>query len=169
MGYAALYPYAEQGSAVSEHAESLNQAVRKIIRSSEDSQALFGRKSVAISELNRLANETSEPDWDGQGALGINLIAQQNAISFVRALPNGVPMPEIAIEPDGSISLDWIRSRHIMFTLSIGPNDRIAFAWVDGTDSGHAVARFDQSSVPTRILDGIQATMCDESATFRAA
>lgn len=169
MGYAALYSYAENGSAVSVHAASLNEAVRQIIRSSEDSQVLFGKKSSVISEINRLAGETSEFDWDGQGASPINLIAQQNSIGFIRALPDGIPMPEIAIEPDGFISMDWIKSRQSMFTLSIGHNDRIAFAWIDGTDSGHAVARFDQRIVPTRILDGIRATMCDESVTFRAA
>jgi len=38
----------------------------------------------------------------------------------------------------------------------MGPNDRLAYAWLDGTDKGHAVARFDGERVPDRILEGIK-------------
>ena len=65
-------------------------------------------------------------------------------------------MPELAPEPNGSISLDWMLSRHRIFSLSIANTDRLAYAWMDGTDKGHAVARFDGTKIPTRILEGIQ-------------
>jgi hypothetical protein len=77
------------------------------------------------------------------------------AAEFIRVLPEDVPLPEFAPEPDGSLSLDWIQSRHRLFTLSVAPNIRLPYAWVDGADSGHGVARFDGETVPPRILDGI--------------
>ncbi len=169
IGYAALNAFAEAGSAVSDDALSLNRAVKGVIKSAEGSQALFGNKAAALSQLNLLACESEEQNWDGYGSSGMNPLARQNTENFVRALPDSIPIPEFGVEPDGSISLDWIKSKHLMFSLSIGPSDRIAFAWLDGTDSGHAVARFDQRIIPMRILDGIQATLRDESATVRAA
>jgi hypothetical protein len=103
--------------------------------------------AALISSLRALADECSKPDWDGNGACAIDLAALQNAEAFARALPDDVPLPECAPEPDGSISLDWIQSRERLLTLSIGGGNRLAYAWLDGSDRGNAVARFDGSSV----------------------
>lgn len=91
------------------------------------------------------------------------------ALKFLRALPENVPLPEIAPEPDGSISLDWIDSRSRMFSLSIGGSYRLAFAWVDGADKGHGVVRFGGAAVPIRILEGIAAIMPDRHASLGVA
>ena len=85
----------------------------------------------------------------------IDPMAMINAEAFVRALPIGVPLPEFAPEPDGSVSLDWIQSRTRKFSLSVGRSQRLAYAWLDGTDSGHGVATFDGSIIPPRIIEGI--------------
>lgn len=158
-GYASLVLYAWGGSAVSVEAQAVTRAASALRRSVEGSQALFGRKEVAISQLCELANECSEPGWDGCGAHAIDPMALQNAEMFLRALPEDLPTPEFAPEPDGSISLDWIHTRHRLFSLGVGPNDRLAYAWLDGTDKGHGVARFDGLSVPQRVLAGIQLIM----------
>ena len=70
-------------------------------------------------------------------------------------------MPEFAPEPDGAISLDWIQSRHRLFTLSISASNRLAYAWLDGTDKGHGVARFDGRTIPRRVL-----TNCDSESVM---
>ena len=137
-------------------------AANSVVNSVERSQALFGDKSVAISNLWALANQCAEAGWDGQGALSMNRSAIYNAVAFIRALPDGVLLPEIAPEPDGSVSLDWIKSRNRLFSMSVGSSNRLAYAWLDGTDKGHAVARFDEGRVPQRILDGISAIMATE-------
>lgn len=129
------------------------------MNSMERSQALFGDKASAISQIWALANECAEPGWDGDGALPLNRLAVFKAIAFIRVLPDGVPLPEFASDPDGSISLDWIQSRSHLFSLSIGTSNRLAYAWLDGTDKGHAVARFDEENMPPRILEGIRSIM----------
>jgi hypothetical protein len=80
-------------------------------------------------------------------------------------------MPENAVDPDGAIALDWIVSRHRMLSLSVaGDSDRIAYAWVDGTNKGHAVDRFDGAAVPLRLLQAILAlTDGAGHVAFRAA
>ena len=83
-------------------------------------------------------------------------------MSFIRVLPDNLPPPDIAAEPDGDISLDWAVSKHRVFTLSIGTTDRLAYAWLDGSDRGHGVARFDGERVPQKIIEGIEGAIRED-------
>jgi len=168
-GFGALYSRARARSAISSEAQSVQKAADSMVDSMERSQALFGEKASAISQIWMLANECAEAGWDGDDALPLNRLAVFKAIAFIRVLPEGVPLPEFAPEPDGSISLDWIQSRNRLFSLSVGTGNRLAYAWLDGTDKGHAVARFDEvTGVPLRVLEGINAIMNNGQASFRS-
>lgn len=155
LGYVALSNYARGGSAISGEAIAARNAASALVESVERSQALFGDKAAAISRLRALAIECGQENWDADGAAMIDPRAMFNAEAIVRALPIGVTLPEFAPEPDGSVSLDWIQSRTRQFSLSVGRSQRLAYAWLDGTDSGHGVATFDGSTIPPRIIEGI--------------
>jgi hypothetical protein len=154
---------------VSVEANTLTHAAIAVVRFVEGSQKLFGDKSEALSQLSELADECAGEDWDGNGAEAIEWLALDRAGQFVRALPAGVPLPDFAPEPDGSISLDWIQSRSRMFSVSVDGGNRVAFAWLDGTDSGHGVARFDGATVPGIILERIHFIMSSGNAGLRVA
>lgn len=166
LGYTSLYPYAYGSSAISSEARAVREAVSAVVESSERSQVLFGEKSVAISQIVSLAKECAETDWDGNEAAPIDQAAIHTAVKFIRALPNDVPLPEFAPEPDGSISLDWIRSRNRLFSLSIGSTNRLAYAWLDGSDRGHGVAQFDGERIPSRVIEGILGIMNHGNVTL---
>jgi hypothetical protein len=165
----ALHAVASGGSATSLEARAVHQAAGEVVRLAERSQALFGEKAAALSRLAALATECGEQGWDGENASPIDSNAVLMAERFLRALPDGIPMPEFAPEPDGSISLDWIQSRSRLFSLSISHSNRLAYAWLDGTDKGHGVARFDGQNVPLRILDGVKSIVRPGHAGLRAA
>ena len=169
IGYAAMQPLTRAGTAVSQEAQAVRYAARDVVLHAERSQSLFGTKAVAISEVWKLADECAVENWDGNEALALDPLAVSRAIEFIRALPDGLPMPELAPEPDGSISLDWIQSRHRLFSLSIGCSERIAYAWLDGADKGHGVARFDGYQVPPRVFDLIQSIVKHGNTSIRAA
>lgn len=169
VGYAALHAAARYGTAVSPEASSIRKSACAVVESAERSFALFGAKAAAISELWTIASEHAGSGWDGEGARGVSLSAVQTAEAFIRCLPDDVPMPEFAPEPDGSISLDWIYSRTRFVSISAGNNDRLPYAWIDGTDRGHAVARFDRERIPALILDAIRETMSPANAAIRVA
>jgi len=163
-GYAALNGYARGGSAISFEAKAAQKEASTLVQSAERSQALFGAKAAVISQLRALANECADGNWDGNGAHPVNPVAVFMAESFVRAIPSTLPLPELAPEPDGSVSLDWIQSRNRLFSLSVGPNNRLAYAWLDGTDKGHGVASFDRERIPQRVLEGINAIVNSQHA-----
>ena len=135
--------YARGGNAISTEARAAQKSAAAVVESAERSQVLFGEKAAAISQLRALANECSEPGWDGEGASALHPIAVLVAESFLRALPDGIPLPEFAPEPDGAVSLDWIESRNRLFSMSVGTSHRLAYAWLDGADTGHGVARLE--------------------------
>ena len=163
-------PLATQtSSAVSDESRAVRDAVEAIRRSVEKSQALFGGKAVVIGQVWALVNECSLPGWDGDAAEPVDRFAAFRAADVIRALPPHVPLPEVAPEPDGAISLDWIRSRNRVFSLTVGSGDRLAFAWLDGSDRGDGVVRFDGEVVPNRVLQGIDEIVGHGSATLGPA
>src|SRR5712692_11545271 len=102
VGYAALYATGRAGSAVSREAEAIRNTASAMVESTEESLALFGGKAVALSQLRALANECAEENWDGDGAWPIHPTAVLLTAEFLRALPDDLPLPEFAPEPDGS-------------------------------------------------------------------
>ena len=173
MGYAAGYAVvsglARRSSAVSAEAQVVRNAARAVIDLAECSYALFGPKIAVISLIRSIARDCAEPDWNGEGARPLSPEAVESAEEFVRALPTGYPLPDVAPEPDGAVSFDWIQSRHRLLTLSISVNKRLAYAWLDGTDRGHAVAYFDGATIPQGILECIERVMNRGSSTVGTA
>jgi hypothetical protein len=157
FGVAAIYALALPGNAMSAEARLVQEGAKAIVARVEHSDALFGSKTAVISELWGLACSHGEPYWDGGEAFAVDRAAVALAVAFVRALPDDCKMPEVAVDPDGAVSLDWIPSRQRMLSVSFaGNSDRLAYAWIDGTDRGSAVARFDMRTVPMRLLQAIR-------------
>ena len=129
-------------------------------KSIERPQAVFGAKEEAISRLALLAGERGPDETTAVHPEAVSL-----AESIVRALPDGIALPEFSADSDGAISLDWIESRHRLFSLSVGINHRLAFAWLDGTNTGHGVESFDGQQIPKRVLDGITSVVTNGTAS----
>lgn len=162
-----LYSYVRKGTAVSEEAETIEIAASELTISAERSQALFGAKQAVLSELRTITADCSAANWDNSGAVAIDSAAFQKAADAIRTLPDGFPLPEVAPEPDGALSMDWIRTPYRLYSLSVGPMNRLAYAWLDGTDKGHGVVGFDGINLPERVLSDIQRIMGDTDATVR--
>jgi len=65
--------------------------------------------------------------------------------TFVRALklldtiPSGFPVPEIGLDPDGEVAVDWIRRDRTTVSVSVGPEGDPTYAagLADGTAYGY--------------------------------
>jgi len=73
------------------------------------------------SALEEIWRTCREPNWDGHGALpmGADIIALAHWV--VRSLPTTIPAPELGVEPDGQITLEWYRSPTRLLSVSIDP------------------------------------------------
>src|SRR5687768_15269420 len=99
FGYAAMHVAACPRTAVSDEAKVVRKAAANILYKGEQSEALFGVRNAAVSQLIELFDECQGADWDGMGAHPLNGEALYRAIQFVRVLPANLPMPEFAPEP----------------------------------------------------------------------
>ncbi|MBK8233377.1 MAG: hypothetical protein IPK72_23085 [Candidatus Eisenbacteria bacterium] len=135
-----------RSSGISAEAEWVLRAVEQAQDRAGSSLSLFWEKAGLLADLRAMMQE---------GEL-VAPGASSKAEQLIRALPVGIPLPEVAPEPDGSISFDWIASRLRSISVSVGESARLAYAWVDGSESGHAVAWFDGEAVPEGLLDEIR-------------
>lgn len=168
-GYTAMHAFARSGTSVSTEGREVEQKACEERWRVEGSQSLFGSRALSISEAQRLAEECGEENWDGDGARAVSPQALETTLNFIRAIPFNYPAPEIAVDPDGALSLDWIHSRHRIFSLSIGTSDRLAFAWLDGGNRGRGVVDFDGSKIPAQVLTGIRTVIGNSHASLRLA
>jgi hypothetical protein len=165
IGYAALQGFARRdGSAMSLEAGVVRQAAMELVERAKDSRALFGIKSDALSNLFSFVRQVNS-----EGICSIDASTVKYAVEFLCALPNDIILPEFATDPDGGISFDWIQTRNQIFSISIGPSNRLAYAWTYGLDSGHGVARFDGREVPAIVLAGIRSVLDYESTSIGIA
>jgi hypothetical protein len=167
----AIHALARPNSAISPEAGVVRTRAAAMAARVEGSGALFGAKAAVIARLWDLTETHADRGWDGHQAAPVDRRAIARAVDFVRSLPDGCVMPEVGVDPDAAVSLDWITSRHRMLSISFAGNtDRLAYAWLDGTDRGHAVERFDGIRVPRRLLGAIVAVAeTSDRASLRAA
>jgi hypothetical protein len=156
ISYIALHGYARFGTAVSDEAALVSSSASAIVNAAEGSDVLFGRKAEMLSRLHDILEEHNAADGDSPPA---DPVAVRTVTDFIVALPDDLPSPDFAVEPDGAIELDWIARRGELFSLSIGNGNRLAYAWLVGMDKAHGVVRFNGTHVPEAICQGIKMVM----------
>ncbi|MEZ4647528.1 MAG: hypothetical protein R3E97_01870 [Candidatus Eisenbacteria bacterium] len=134
-------------------------------------EALDYRPTVSIGErwirlvtaIEDAADEASEPDWDGHGALPANELAVRWAFQFALSLPRDLPLPELSIDKDGEVSFEWSLGPRAVFSVSVAPNGTLSYAGLYGHRKCYGVESLD-SAVPEPILEGIRRLYRDASA-----
>lgn len=107
---------------------------------------------AAFRNLELARANASIDSWDGEGGRRINFRAYENARSFLRALPRLIPVPEISVDPDGEVAIEWSFGPRAILTVSVGHDGRVSYAAL----MGMARARGTEwlvDEVPKPILD----------------
>lgn len=112
--------------------------------------------TLSRSEVIRAVNEswqiTQEARKLGSDETPVTEEVRDTAIRFIENLPLGFPKPDVAHEPDGHINLEWTRSRRRIFSVSIGPDNRLHWAALIGTESPRGTSCY-IDRIPETILD----------------
>lgn len=155
-------------SGMSSVAQELNAIFTQYLEYIERPLSLSGPRQSAIEQIQEILRECRRPNWDGYGARPVQPLTASNARLLIRMLPASCPMPEVAPEPDGSISLDWIQGPNRMLSISVGVTERLACAWIDGADSGREVVSWSRL-LSSHIMRLIQTYGVKRNARFRTA
>jgi hypothetical protein len=155
-GYALLQPLARGTSAFSSSARQVSEIACAVLDDLETPVSLFGAQSSSITALSEAAAEACVEDWDGYGGLPANPMAVDNAAAFIRSLPLDMMQPEVAVDPDGQISLEWFGAKDRIFSISFSDRGRVAYAGIDGTDRWRGAEMFDGNSIHPFLLMGIR-------------
>ncbi|AHF94359.1 hypothetical protein OPIT5_13200 [Opitutaceae bacterium TAV5] len=143
--------------AVSQEGQFVRSQVTQVWEGFGRSIALQGQHAEVLAQLDSLVAEHSLPGWDGTEAPPVSWATEQNVRDFISVLPDAIPSPELAVDPDdAAISLEWHGGYRKVFSVSIGDHERLACAGIDGTDQWHAVLRFDGAVIPAQILAAIR-------------
>jgi hypothetical protein len=153
---------AYSATAVSDAADRIQNAIRAFSQSNEGVQFFTAEQSIFETRLHAAIDETV-PD-DDQSAIPAGAI--DRALRLVKSLPGDIPVPDVAIDPDGAISLDWVGSRVRVFSMSVGDSDRVAYAWINSSDRGSGVVRF-TGILPEALLLQIRDTVAAHGAFHR--
>jgi hypothetical protein len=108
-----------------------------------------------LPDFTELLAVHSQENWDGYGGLPANPIAVEAAADFIRALPSDMTQPEVAVDPEGQISLEWFGAKDRIFSISFGDRGRVAYAGIDGTDRWRGAEIFDGNTIHPFLLMGI--------------
>lgn len=116
------------------------------------SQASYARAMETDRQLAQLARRSKDPGY-WMATLDLNdLLAESRSMEegtvlpgtvararrLLDTIPSGFPVPEIAVDPDGEVAFDWIRSDRTMLSVSVGAQGDPSYAagLADGTAYG---------------------------------
>jgi hypothetical protein len=84
------------------------------------------RVALLVSDIEQIF-----ADSNGNGRIDRSVVdadTAENSIKFAYLLPRSFPTPEVAPDPDGDISFDWIGESGKMFSVSVDARGRLAYA-----------------------------------------
>ena len=107
-GSSFLELYASFG--VSQEAEAVASMLSEFDGETLQSVSLGEDKSDALKSLYKAFCEACQLGWDGHNAPSASYESYVKAEKFIQAFPANIPAPEVALDPDGEVSLEWYRA-----------------------------------------------------------
>jgi hypothetical protein len=135
--------------------EYLKEQYEKIVSDFRNTETIGRPLDETLRSLARVYEECSVENWDGYNARPIREDAFFEAEKLIKMLPSTLPMPDIAPEPDGGISLEWYRGVRMLIAISLRGENDIIYAGLFGPNRIRGAAYFG-SSLPKEVLEKIQ-------------
>jgi hypothetical protein len=101
-----------------------------------------------------IAKECSEDNWDGYGAKSFDIVSFCVAANFLLLLPSNFQKPEINVDPDGEVALEWFNGANKVFSVSFSNNGNLSYAGLFGINKAHGTEYF-ENEIPETILENI--------------
>lgn len=118
----------------------------------EDTSQTFGiplRK--ALSQLTQATAEADRENCSGKEAVPVTAATVAVADQFLNALPQGLPAPTCATEPDGQIVFEWYHSTRRLLSVSVSSRRELHYASLFGSSKAYGTEPF-FDTIPETIL-----------------
>ena len=142
----------DQSCASSDAARIVDTLLSDISSDFRKSISLGSHKDQADEELAAVFEEAGEPGWDGYGGEKASFESFLRARRFIEALPSDLPVPDVAVEPDGQIAFEWYAGPRRAISISVGENDELVYAGCKGASKFHGTESFNWS-IPKMVTD----------------
>lgn len=116
------------GNEIYEKKEKSYEAIQK--------SATLGTGDTFI-QLYDIIGKCSSKNWAGDESRPISTEVIRNSWAFLRSFPIGIEKPNISAESDGAITFEWYRSPQKVLSVSVGPDNRLYYASIIGTQQIH--------------------------------
>lgn len=138
----------------SEDARRLRAALQKATDFT-NSVSISEPREAVIEELLSAFLHASAENWDGYGAPAANWSSFVNAYVLIRKLPASVPIPEVAVDTDGEMALEWDYGPRRVLSVRIGRDGTIHYAGLLGHSTFHGL-EIPQETIPEAISKAIE-------------
>lgn len=101
----------------------------------------FSTSSI-IDEIETVASEGSEQNWDGYQSEPIGDDVVRNAKNLISYFPKNIAQPDIVPEPDGSIGFEWDVEKDKWMIVSVDDRGNKYFA-VNFDENSNADGKID--------------------------
>ncbi len=93
--------------------------------------------------------------FTGIGAKALQSGSYREAPRFIQKFPTIVPVPDIAVDPDGTVAFEWENGTHKVFSISMGDRGELIYAGIFENRKTHGT-EFLEDEIPKIILDHLQ-------------
>jgi hypothetical protein len=122
-----MSPFISTASDVSAYVVQIDDYSRS--KSVKDGSAAQGEnRQEVLNRLEEISEECSRLGWDGDSAVPISAPLQKVARVLIQSLPSNLEDPDLGVELDGSVTLEWRRSQTKVISISISPDNSLYFA-----------------------------------------
>lgn len=119
-------------------------------------EARHSESQRALNSLEAVFSEGRVPGWDGYGGRAASYESYLAAKRFLEVLPGEFHVLEIALDPDGEISLEWRAGAGSTFSVSVGASGELTYAGkFSSTTKTHGTEPF-TGEIPNVILGNLR-------------
>jgi len=140
---------------VSNDSDVIRDLINKLDEHNARAHFKLNRSHANDNALQEVFGECAFDNWDGYGAQAINEVVFEEVRKIFDGLPSSIPVPEVAPEPSGALSLEWYKDPRNVFSISIAGNNSIVFAGLFGYDEVHGTTYYSET-LPKIIVQNIK-------------
>lgn len=117
--------------ALSDDARALRRAASQPVDSSPSIASGF-RYEAVLEALKSAFEESQVQSWDGYGARPADFSAIVYAIDLIQKLPSSLPLPEVGVDSEGYVALEWDYHPRRILSLRVAGDGTVHYAGLDG-------------------------------------